>query len=54
MPQIRPIKDLRNTTEVSELCHLSKEPIFITKNGYGEMVVMSMETHEELTAKLDL
>lgn len=54
MPQIRPIKDLRNTTEVSELCHLSKEPIFITKNGYGEMVVMSMETHEELTAKLGL
>ena len=54
MPQIRPIKDLRNTTEISELCHLSKEPIFITKNGYGDMVVMSMETYEKSLAKLDL
>jgi PHD/YefM family antitoxin component YafN of YafNO toxin-antitoxin module len=54
MPQIRPIKDLRNTNEISELCHLSKEPIFITKNGYGDMVVMSMETYEKSLAKLDL
>lgn len=54
MPQIRPIKDLRNTTEISELCHLSNEPIFITKNGYGDMVVMSMETYEKSLAKLDL
>lgn len=54
MPRIRPIKDLRNTTEISELCHLSKEPIFITKNGYGDMVVMSIEAYEELLAKLDL
>lgn len=50
MPQIRPITDLRNTTEISELCHAKKEPIFITKNGYGDLVVMSMETYEELTA----
>ncbi len=54
MPQIRPIKDLRNTTEISELCHLLKEPIFITKNGYGDMVVMSMETYEKSLAKLEL
>ena len=38
MPQIRPITDLRNTTEISNLCHARKEPIFITKNGYGDMV----------------
>ena len=50
MPQIRPITDLRNTTEISELCHAKNEPIFITKNGYGDLVVMSMETYEELTA----
>lgn len=50
MPQIRPITDLRNTTEISELCHARREPIFITKNGYGDLVVMSMETYEELTA----
>ena len=46
MPQIRPITDLRNTNEISEICHKSKEPIFITKNGYGDLVVMSMETYE--------
>lgn len=50
MPQIRPITDLRNTTEISELCHAKREPIFITKNGYGDLVVMSMETYEALTA----
>ena len=51
MPQIRPITDLRNTTEISELCHARKEPIFITKNGYGDLVIMSMETYEALTAE---
>ncbi|MBS4030247.1 MAG: type II toxin-antitoxin system Phd/YefM family antitoxin [Clostridiales bacterium] len=54
MPQIRPIKDLRNTTEISELCHQFQEPIFITKNGYGDLVVMSMETYEKFLAKLEL
>lgn len=49
MPQIRPITDLRNTTEISELCHAKKEPVFITKNGYGDLVIMSMETYEALT-----
>lgn len=47
MPQIRPITDLRNTTEISDICHAKKEPIFITKNGYGDLVVMSIETYEE-------
>ena len=54
MPQIRPIKDLRNTTEISELCHKNREPIFITKNGYGDLVVMSIEAYENSIAKLDL
>lgn len=48
MPQIKPITELRNTTEISELCHAKKEPIFITKNGYGDLVVMSIEAYEEL------
>ena len=48
MPQIRPITDLRNTNEISELCHAKKEPVFITKNGYGDLVVMSIEAYEEL------
>jgi PHD/YefM family antitoxin component YafN of YafNO toxin-antitoxin module len=46
MPEIRPIKDLRNTNEISELCHERNEPIYNTKNGYGHLVVMSMETYK--------
>lgn len=48
MPQIIPIKELRNTTELSERCHKKQEPVFVTKNGYGDLVVMSMETYERL------
>lgn len=48
MPQIRPITDLRNTTEISNACHARREPIFITKNGYGDLAVMSIELYEEL------
>ena len=54
MPQIIPIKDLKNTAEISELCHRSEEPIYITKNGYGDMVLMSMEAYEEAFLKLKL
>jgi PHD/YefM family antitoxin component YafN of YafNO toxin-antitoxin module len=46
MPQIIPIRDLKKTSELSALCRNSKEPVFITKNGYGDMVIMSMETYE--------
>jgi prevent-host-death family protein len=55
MPQIKPITELRNTTEISELCHAKKEPIFITKNGYGDLVIMSIEAYEEMleTIKTD-
>lgn len=48
MPQIRPITDLRNTSEISAACHARREPVFITKNGYGDLVVMSIETYEEM------
>lgn len=47
MPQIIPIRDLKNTTEISNLCHQTQEPIFVTKNGYGDMVIMSMDTYEK-------
>jgi prevent-host-death family protein len=46
MPQIRPITELRNTNEISDLCHKTDEPVFVTKNGYGDMVIMSIETYE--------
>ncbi|MCK9224003.1 MAG: type II toxin-antitoxin system Phd/YefM family antitoxin [Candidatus Muirbacterium halophilum] len=54
MPNIRPIKDLRNTNEISEICNNSDEPVFITKNGYGDLVVMSMEVYEKKLALADL
>lgn len=47
MQQIIPIKDLKNTSEISDLCHNSGEPIYITKNGYGDMVIMSMDVYEQ-------
>lgn len=46
MPTIMPIRDLRNTSEISELAHKKQEPIFITKNGYSDLVVMSAELYE--------
>lgn len=54
MPQIRPITDLRNTNEISELCHKQNEPVFITKNGYGDLVVMSIETYERQLALVEV
>ncbi|MBO4516145.1 type II toxin-antitoxin system Phd/YefM family antitoxin [bacterium] len=47
MPRIVPIRDLKNTTAISTLCHEDEEPIFVTKNGYGDMVLMSIETYEK-------
>ena len=52
MPQIIPIKELKNSSEISEMCHKSEEPIYITKNGYGDMVIMSMETYENSLRRL--
>lgn len=54
MPEIRPIKDLRNTTEISDLCHSKQEPIFITKNGNGDLVIMSIDTYQREIARADL
>lgn len=55
MPIIKPISDLRNkSSEISELAHSSNEPIFITKNGEGDLVVMSMGHYSKLSLKLDL
>lgn len=51
MPQIIPIKDMRDTAKLSEMCHATQEPIFVTKNGYGDMVVLSMESYENLLAR---
>jgi PHD/YefM family antitoxin component YafN of YafNO toxin-antitoxin module len=53
MAQIIPIKELKNTLHVSELCHENHEPIYITKNGYGDMVMMSMEFYEQMRKRLE-
>lgn len=52
MPVILPINKLKNTSEISETVHNSNEPVFITKNGYGDMVMMSNELYSEMMNKL--
>ncbi len=55
MPNIRPSSDLRNKyVEISEWCHDYMEPIYITKNGQGDLVVMSIEAYEGLVGKFEL
>lgn len=55
MPTIRPSADIRNGyNEISDFCHQHSEPVFITKNGRGDLAVMSIESYEEIIAKLEL
>ena len=52
MPIIRPSSDLRNNyNEISTICHQTKSPVYITKNGTGDLAVMSIELYELLTNK---
>ena len=49
MKKIRPVSDLRNNfSEISKIVHETAEPVFLTKNGFGDMVVLSMEAYENL------
>lgn len=52
MPKIIPIKDLKNTSQISELCHVAEEPVYITKNGYGDMVIMSLNLFEKMQKEI--
>lgn len=55
MPNIRPISDLRNNAnEISDFCRQTHEPVFITRNGNGDMVVISIEEYERQQALIDL
>ncbi len=55
MPTIRPSSDLRNSyNEISEFCHRYGDPVYITKNGTGDLAVMSIETYERLVGKFEL
>ncbi len=55
MPVIRPVSDLRNKfSSISDEVHENDEPVFLTKNGVGDMVVMSIEHYERQMARIDL
>ena len=55
MPNIKSSTDLRNNyNDISTFCHENREPVFITKNGQGDLVVMSIETYEILNGKIEL
>lgn len=54
MPRIIPIRDLKDTAAISQMCSESTEPVYITKNGYGDMVIMSMKAYEEKMYLLDV
>ena len=55
MPTIRSSADLRNNyNDISSFCHQYSEPVFITKNGKGDLAVMSIETYEQLVGRFEL
>ena len=55
MPNIKPSAYLRNNyNEISEICHTRMEPVFITKNGHGDLVVMSIEAYEKFCGRYEL
>jgi prevent-host-death family protein len=55
MPAIRKSADLRNKySEIAEFCHNYREPLFITKNGQGDLAVMGIEAYEEMNGRLEL
>jgi prevent-host-death family protein len=55
MPVIKPISDLRNrANEISRLCHKEDRPVFITRNGQSDLVVMSQAHYDRLQAQLEL
>lgn len=54
MPKIIPIRDLKKTSEISQMCKESSEPIYITKNGYGDMVIMNIKVYEEKMFMMDV
>ena len=55
MPVIRPSSDLRNNyNEISAFCHQYSDPVFLTKNGVGDLVVLSIDAYEKLVGKYEL
>ena len=55
MPNIRPISELRNNAnEISDFCRQTREPVYITRNGTGDMVLLNIEEYERRMSLIDL
>lgn len=54
LPKVLPINELKNTSNISKVCKESEVPIIITKNGYSDMVLMSIELYEQTIVKLQV
>ena len=52
LPKILPVNELKNTANISKICKESDTPIVITKNGYSDMVIMSVELFEQIMAQI--
>lgn len=51
--QIVPMRELKNTVEIERMCAESNEPVFVTKNGYGRLVVMDIDYYERTMRRID-
>jgi len=54
MPKIIPIKELKNTSNISLMVRESEEPVYVTKNGYADMVLMSAEKYDRMMYEMDI
>lgn len=54
LPKVIPINELKNTAQISKTCNESPVPIIVTKNGYSDMVMMSVSLYEQLIAKMQV
>lgn len=52
LPKVLPVNELKNTANIMKICQESDKPIIITRNGYGEAVMMSVKVYEELFEKI--
>ncbi len=54
MPRIIPINQLKKSAEISSMVHEEAGPLFVTKNGYGDMVILSMQEYESMVSRLEM
>ncbi len=52
LPKVIPINELKNTAKIAQVCKDSETPVLVTKNGYSEMVFMSVELYEKMFVKM--